>query len=157
MRMRARLDSDSQASLITDVKTKALMIPIVKVETPIAALGSAKTQKTQVKIVMKNNEAVETNLHPIAKWNCHPRITLWLKILRSCSEFRIRKQISNHRQCCIIFNLKQFRARNFKIWELGSAPDKKHISQKKGNAKVTLIEQQSKRPTTSLLFNCFST
>ena len=38
-------DSGSQVSFITEAKAKALMRPIEKVQTPIAALGAAKTQK----------------------------------------------------------------------------------------------------------------
>ena len=42
------------------------MLPISKVQTTINALGSAKTQTTLGMIVMKINDAVETNLHVIA-------------------------------------------------------------------------------------------
>ena len=44
--MRALLDPGSQASFITEAKAKALMLPIEKIQTPIANLGAAKTQKT---------------------------------------------------------------------------------------------------------------
>ena len=46
---------------------KALMIPIEKVQIPIAALGAARTQKTLGLIPTKLNDVVETNLHVIPK------------------------------------------------------------------------------------------
>ena len=61
--MRAFLDSASQASFITEAKTKPLIPPLVKVQTTIVAPGSSKTQKTPSVIVMKINHAVETVLH----------------------------------------------------------------------------------------------
>ena len=46
---------------------KALMIPIEKVQIPIAALGAARTKKTLGLIPTKLNDVVETNLHVIPK------------------------------------------------------------------------------------------
>ena len=60
-------DSGSQASFITKAKAKAFSLPIVKVQSPIAGVGSAKTQKTIVLMVIKINDEVETNLHVIAR------------------------------------------------------------------------------------------
>ena len=65
--MRALLDSGSQASFITEAKAKTLMLPIEKIQIPIAALGAANTLKTLGLIAMKLNDVVETNLHVIPK------------------------------------------------------------------------------------------
>ena len=43
------------------------MLPIEKIQAPIAALGAAKTQKTLGLIAMKLNAVVETNLHVTLK------------------------------------------------------------------------------------------
>ena len=43
------------------------MLPIEKVQIPIAALGAAKTQKTLGVIAMKLNHVVKTNFHEIPK------------------------------------------------------------------------------------------
>ena len=63
--MRALFDSGSQASFITEAKAKALILPIEKVQTPIAALGAARTQKTLGLNAMKLNNVVVSNLHVI--------------------------------------------------------------------------------------------
>ena len=59
MPLPALLDYVSQVSFMTMAKTKAFMLSIIKVQTAIAALGSAKTQRTQSVIVMEINDAVE--------------------------------------------------------------------------------------------------
>ena len=58
MSMRALLDSGSQASFITEAKAKTLILPIEKTQTPIAALGAAKTRKTLGFIAMKLNYVI---------------------------------------------------------------------------------------------------
>ena len=65
MQMRALLDSDSQARFITEANPEALFHPILEVQIPIAALGSAKTQWMQGMIVMRISDAVGTILHAI--------------------------------------------------------------------------------------------
>ena len=65
--MPAFLHWGSQASFISEDKAKALMLPIVKVQTLIAVLGSAKTQKTLGEFVTKNNDAVERKLPVTSK------------------------------------------------------------------------------------------
>ena len=46
IQMRALLDSGSQGSFITESNAKALMLKIVRTQTPISPLGTAKAQKT---------------------------------------------------------------------------------------------------------------
>ena len=65
--MRALLYSGWQASSITKSKAKALMLPIEKIQTPIAALRAAKTQKPLSLLAMKLNDVVQTNLLVIQK------------------------------------------------------------------------------------------
>ena len=65
--MRALLDSNSDASFIADAKAKSLVLPNIKVQAPIAAVGSTKTQRTSGIIVIRINDAVENNLHVMPK------------------------------------------------------------------------------------------
>ena len=61
--MRALLISGSQAIFIAEAKAKALMLPIEKIQTPIAA----ETLNSLGLLAMKLNDVVETNLHVIPK------------------------------------------------------------------------------------------
>ena len=65
--MRALLDSGTQASFLTEEKAKALMFPFARIQTPIAAQGLAKKQRTLGRIDMKFSNAVDTKLHVIPK------------------------------------------------------------------------------------------
>ena len=83
MQMLAVFEPQSQARYKRDAKAEALKLPIIKVQTPIANLGSAKTQGTQGMFVMKINETVAPELQVIPKiTNLIPAQTIVITKLR---------------------------------------------------------------------------
>ena len=67
IRMRALLDSGSQASFITANMAKALMLSTRNNQATITTLGSAQTQKTCGILSTTINDTVDVNLHLISK------------------------------------------------------------------------------------------
>ena len=67
IRMRALLDSGSQASFITANMAKALMLSTRSNQATIMTLGSTQTQKTCGILSNTINDAVDVNLHLISK------------------------------------------------------------------------------------------
>ena len=67
MQKLALFKPETQAIFIGEAKAKALKLPIMKVQTLIANLGSAKTQSTQGVVVMKINGTAPPELHVISK------------------------------------------------------------------------------------------
>ena len=67
IQMRALLDSGSQASFITESNAKALMLKVIRTQTPISPLGAAKAQKTLGILPTRINQAIDTSLHIIPK------------------------------------------------------------------------------------------
>ena len=90
MSMRALLDSGSQASFITEAKAKTLILPIEKTQTPIAALGAAKTRKTLGFIAMKLNYVIGAILHVIPKiTNEIPTKPIDISLLRDVNHLQL--------------------------------------------------------------------
>ena len=67
LQMRALLDSGSQARFITESNAKALMLEIIRTQTPISPLGAAKAQKTLGVLPTRLNQTIDTSLHIIPK------------------------------------------------------------------------------------------
>ena len=67
IQMRTLLDSGSQASFITESNAKALILKIIRKQTPISLLGAAKAQKTLVVLPTCLNQTVDTSLHIFPK------------------------------------------------------------------------------------------
>ena len=66
------------------------MLPIEKVQTQIAAIGAAKTQKTLALIAMKLNKVVEINLYVIPKFtNAIPTKSLDVSLLRHVNHLQL--------------------------------------------------------------------
>ena len=65
--MRTFLDSGSQAIFIKESNAKALMLKIVRTQTPISPLGAAKAQKTLGVLPTRLNQTLDTILHNIPK------------------------------------------------------------------------------------------
>ena len=67
IQMRTLLDSGSQAIFIKESNAKALMLKIVRTQTPISPLGAAKAQKTLGVLPTRLNQTLDTILHNIPK------------------------------------------------------------------------------------------
>ena len=67
VKLRALLDSGSQASFITESMATALMLRLRKGQVEITTLGASTTEKTKGMIVTKLNDAVPINLHVISR------------------------------------------------------------------------------------------
>ena len=63
IKLRALLDSGSQASLITEVVAKALMLPTQWIQINVSTMGSFHFQKTRGFLPLKLNDTIEENLH----------------------------------------------------------------------------------------------
>ena len=67
IKLRALLDSGSQASLVTEDVAKALMLPTQRSQINISTMGSFHFQKTRGLSPVKLNDTLEINLHLITK------------------------------------------------------------------------------------------
>ena len=71
IQMRALLDSWSQVSFITESNAKALMMKVIRTQTPISHLGAAKAQKTLDVLPFRLNQTIDTSLHSFPKLRIH--------------------------------------------------------------------------------------
>ena len=67
IKLRALLDSGSQASFVTEDVAKALMLPTQRSQINISTMGSSHFQKTRGLLPVKLNDTIEVNLHLIPK------------------------------------------------------------------------------------------
>ena len=67
IKLRALLDSGSQASFVTEDVAKALMLPTQRSQINVSTMGSSHFQKTRGLLPVKLNDTIEVNLHLIPK------------------------------------------------------------------------------------------